>query len=78
MMQFRFYLINQYIDSHLPHLIFGELGYTEIWYNQPHKRVRPHAGKGKMTVADIGDVYMFAEGDSPAWTKIAAGPTPEG
>lgn len=32
----------------------------------------------KMTVADNGDVYMFAEGDSPAWTKIAAGPTPEG
>ena len=32
----------------------------------------------KMTVADSGDVYMFAEGDSPAWTKIAAGPTPEG
>jgi hypothetical protein len=31
-----------------------------------------------MTVADSGDVYMFAEGDSPAWTKIAAGPTPEG
>ena len=29
----------------------------------------------KMTVADSGDVYMFAEGDSPAWTKIAAGPT---
>ena len=32
----------------------------------------------KMTVADSGYVYMFAEGDSPAWTKIAAGPTPEG
>ena len=32
----------------------------------------------KMTVADSGDVYMFAEGDNPAWTKIAAGPTPEG
>lgn len=31
----------------------------------------------KMTVADSGDVYMFAEGDSPAWTKIAAGPTVE-
>ena len=29
----------------------------------------------KMTVADSGDVYMFAEGDSPAWNKIAAGPT---
>ena len=29
----------------------------------------------KMTVADSGDVYMFAEGDAPAWTKIAAGPT---
>ena len=28
----------------------------------------------KMTVADSGDVYMFAEGDVPAWTKIAAGP----
>ena len=32
----------------------------------------------KMTVADSGDVYMFAEGDSPAWTKIQAGPTAEG
>ena len=32
----------------------------------------------KMTVADSGDVYMFAEGDSPAWTKIAAGPTADG
>lgn len=29
----------------------------------------------KMTVADSGDVYMFAEGDSPAWNKIQAGPT---
>ena len=29
----------------------------------------------KMTCADSGDVYMFAEGDSPAWGKIAAGPT---
>ena len=28
-----------------------------------------------MTCADSGDVYMFAEGDSPAWGKIAAGPT---
>ena len=32
----------------------------------------------KMTVADSGDVYMFAEGDSPAWSKIQAGPTAEG
>ena len=31
----------------------------------------------KMTVADSGDMYMFAEGGSPAWTKIAAGPTVE-
>ena len=31
----------------------------------------------KMTVADNGDVYMFAEGDSPAWNKIQAGPTPD-
>ena len=29
----------------------------------------------KFTEADTGDVYMFAEGDSPAWYKIAAGPT---
>ena len=29
----------------------------------------------KMTCADSGDVYMFAEGDSPAWGKIVAGPT---
>ena len=26
----------------------------------------------KMTCADSGDVYLFAEGDSPAWTKIGA------
>lgn len=32
----------------------------------------------KMTVADSGDVYMFAEGDSPAWSKIQAGPPAEG
>ena len=25
--------------------------------------------------ADSGDVYMFAEGDSPAWGKIIAGLT---
>ena len=29
----------------------------------------------RMTCADSGDVYMFAEGDSPAWSKIQAGPT---
>ena len=29
----------------------------------------------RFTCADSGDVYMFAEGDSPAWGKIAAGPT---
>ena len=30
----------------------------------------------KMTVADSGDVYMFYEDAStPAWAKIAAGPT---
>lgn len=29
----------------------------------------------KMTCADSGDVYMFAEGDSPAWNKIQTGPT---
>lgn len=28
----------------------------------------------KLTEADTGDVYMFAEGDSPAWGKIQAGP----
>lgn len=25
--------------------------------------------------ADTGDVYIFAEGDTPAWTKISAGPS---
>ena len=30
----------------------------------------------KFTEADTGDVYMFAEGDTPAWNKIVAGPTP--
>ena len=29
----------------------------------------------KFTCADSGDVYMFAEGDSPAWNKTAAGYT---
>ena len=29
----------------------------------------------KLIEADTGDVYMFAEGDSPAWGKIQAGPT---
>ena len=29
----------------------------------------------RFTCADSGDEYMFAEGDSPAWGKIAAGPT---
>ena len=29
----------------------------------------------RFTCADSGDVYMFAEGNSPAWGKIAAGPT---
>ena len=29
----------------------------------------------KMTCADSGDVYMYAEGDSPTWGKIAEGPT---
>ena len=29
----------------------------------------------KFICADSGDVYMFAEGDDPAWGKIAAGPT---
>ena len=32
----------------------------------------------KMTCADSGDVYMFAEGDSPAWSKVQAGPTADG
>lgn len=29
----------------------------------------------RFTEADTGDVYMFAEGDSPAWNKIIAGPS---
>ena len=29
----------------------------------------------KLTEADTGDVYMFYEGDSPAWAKIQAGPS---
>ena len=29
----------------------------------------------RFTCADSGDVYMFAEGDSPAWNLIQAGPT---
>lgn len=37
---------------------------------------KPTAGivtGSKFTEADTGDVYMFAEGDSPAWNKIQAG-----
>ena len=31
-----------------------------------------------LTEADTGDVYMFYEGDSPAWGKIASGPSAGG
>lgn len=37
---------------------------------------KPTAGiatGSKFTEANTGDTYMFAEGDSPTWTKIAAG-----
>lgn len=37
---------------------------------------KPTAGivtGSKFTEADTGDVYMFSEGDSPAWNKIQAG-----
>ena len=27
----------------------------------------------KFTEVDTGDVYLFEEGDSPAWQKVAAG-----
>ncbi|MBQ1779803.1 MAG: hypothetical protein IIZ93_16740 [Acidaminococcaceae bacterium] len=27
----------------------------------------------KMTEVDTGDVYLFEEGDSPTWHKVAAG-----
>lgn len=27
----------------------------------------------KITEADTGDVYLFEEGDSPTWHKVAAG-----
>lgn len=27
----------------------------------------------KFTEANTGDVYLFAEGDTPSWTKVAAG-----
>ena len=43
-----------------------------------HADTKPTAGivtGSKLTEADTGDVYMFYEGDSPAWSKIAAGPT---
>ena len=32
----------------------------------------------KMQIADSGDEYTFAEGDSPAWNKTKSGPTVEG
>ena len=31
----------------------------------------------KMEIADTGDEYTFAEGDSPAWNKTKSGPTVE-
>ena len=37
---------------------------------------KPTAGLvtgSKLTEADTGDVYLFAEGDTPAWAKVAAG-----
>ena len=43
-----------------------------------HADDKPTAGLvtgSTLTEADTGDVYMFYEGDSPAWGKIAAGPT---
>ena len=42
-----------------------------------HADTKPTSGivtGSKLTEADTGDVYMFYEGDSPAWGKIAAGP----
>lgn len=38
---------------------------------------KPTAGivtGSRFVEANTGDEYMFAEGDTPAWTKIAAGP----
>lgn len=37
---------------------------------------KPTAGiitGSKFTEVNTGDVYLFAEGDSPTWTKVAAG-----
>ena len=42
-----------------------------------HADTKPTTGivtGSKITEADTGDVYMFYEGDSPAWGKIQAGP----
>ena len=38
--------------------------------------VKPTTGiitGSKYTEVDTGDVYLFAEGDSPTWYKVAAG-----
>ena len=44
-----------------------------------HDDTKPTTGiitGSKLTEADTGDVYMFYEDEStPAWAKIAAGPT---
>ena len=44
-----------------------------------HDDTKPTTGivtGSKLTEADTGDVYMFYEDDTtPAWAKIAAGPT---
>ena len=37
------------------------------------KPVGNYVTGSRMIEADTGDVYMFAEGDSPAWTLISTG-----
>ena len=53
----------------------GDLHYQEIAGLSTDEKPTTGIVTGSMfTEADTGDVYMFAEGDSPAWGKVKAGP----
>lgn len=55
-------------------IIEGQVKYIEAaGLSSESKPTKSIATGSRFTEADTGDVYMFAEGDTPAWTKIAAG-----
>ena len=48
--------------------------YVELFgLNDDNKPTTGIITGSKFTEVDTGDVYLFAEGDSPTWTKVAAG-----